>query len=78
MYLVANGGMQLPFLVRVWPARFYWMSLVYSHMCLINDAMYQEGSTHLIGVSLSEPHTSESNGGFFIYISVIRRSVNAS
>ena len=31
------------------------------------------------GASLSESHTSESNGGFFIYIlSVIRRSVNAS
>ena len=25
----------------------------------------------LIGASLSEPHTSESNGGFFIYIYII-------
>ena len=36
----------------------------------------------LIGASLSEPHTSESNGGFFIciyYISAVRTySVNAS
>ena len=26
----------------------------------------------IIGASLSEPHTSESNGGIFIYISVVR------
>ena len=37
----------------------------------------------LIGASLSEPHTSESNGGIFIYIyiiyiSVVHHSVNAS
>ena len=35
----------------------------------------------VIGASLSEPHTSESNSGIFtyiIYISVVRRSVNAS
>ena len=33
----------------------------------------------IIGASLSEPHTSESNGGIFIYIlSVVRRSINAS
>ena len=25
----------------------------------------------MIGASLSEPHTSESNGGFFIYIYII-------
>ena len=37
----------------------------------------------VIGASLSEPHTSESNGGFFIYIYIyiylpyVRRSVNA-
>ena len=32
------------------------------------------------GASLSEPHTSELNGGIFIfiYISVVRCSVNAS
>ena len=36
--------------------------------------------TVIIGASLSEPHTSESNGGIFIYyiLSVVRRSVNAS
>ena len=32
----------------------------------------------IIGASLSEPHTSEFNGGIFMYISVVRRSVNAS
>ena len=34
----------------------------------------------VIGASLSEPHTSESNGGFFIYCIFICRaySVNAS
>ena len=40
---------------------------------------------NVIGASLSEPHTSESNGGFFIYIYIylfiylpyVRRSVNA-
>ena len=39
----------------------------------------------IIGASLSEPHTSESNGGFiiyiyiyiFIYLPYVRRSVNA-
>ena len=39
----------------------------------------------VIGASLSEPHTSESNGGFiiyiyiyiFIYLPYVRRSVNA-
>ena len=42
-------------------------------------------TTRVIGASLSEPHTSESNGGFFIYIYIyifiylpyVRRSVNA-
>jgi len=40
--------------------------------------------SHLIGASLSEPHTSELNGVFFIFICVyiylpyIRRSVNAN
>ena len=28
----------------------------------------------IIGASLSEPHTSELNGGFFIYISAVRTS----
>ena len=47
---------------------------------------YQVNFIHeLIGASLSEPQTSESNGGIFIYIyiyiytlSVVRRSINAS
>ena len=38
---------------------------------------------YVFGASLSEPHTSESNGGIFIYIyiiyiSVVHHSVNAS
>ena len=42
------------------------------------------GQCVIIGASLSEPHTSESNGGFFIYyiyiyiyLPYVRRSVNA-
>ena len=43
-----------------------------------------EQNVTIIGASLSERHTSESNGGFFIYykyiiyLPYVRRSVNAS
>ena len=60
--------------------------LPYIHTILVDPVVYdipQDPLTpeniHVIGASLSEPHTSEFNSGIFIYIlSVVRRSVNAS
>ena len=48
---------------------------------LSNSILNPSHTSKMIGASLSEPHTSEFNGGIFIYyiyISVVRRSVNAS
>ena len=52
-----------------------------NHSNLEDDQLRLAG---FIGASLSEPHTSESNGGFFIYyilyiyLPYVRRSLNAS
>ena len=46
------------------------------HILEIRTGVLWHIHTKLIGASLSEPHTSESNSGY--YISAIRRSVNAS
>ena len=55
------------------------------HVDVHGEVSYVVGGCNLIGASLSEPHTSESNGGIFIYIyiyilhiSVVHRSVNGS
>ena len=65
-------------------------NLVYQILEVLHNIVYHEGITLIlfyscyliIGASLSEPHTSEFNGAIFIYIyiyiSVVRRSVNAS
>ena len=50
------------------------------HSRSLSPLTRQNHSPVIIGASLSEPHTNESNNGIFIYyyVSVVRRFVNAS